>query len=60
MYNSQILCDRIRNLVKEKNIVQKEMLKNCGLNENALNQMSDKKGLSSFSLAKLQIISNVQ
>lgn len=47
MYNSQILCNRIRKLVKEKEIVQKEMLKNCGLNENALNQMSDKKGLSS-------------
>lgn len=53
MYNSQLLSSRIRTIVKEKGIVQKEMLKFCDLNENSLNQMSDKKGLSSFSLAKI-------
>lgn len=53
MYNSQILSTRIRKMVKEKGFVQKEMLSSCELNENSLNQMSDKKGLSSFSLAKI-------
>lgn len=53
MYTAQELATRIRNKVKEKGIVQKEMLKSCDLNENSLNQMSDKKGISSFSLAKI-------
>lgn len=53
MYNSHTLSTRIRNLVKEKGFVQKEMLSACELNENSLNQISDKKGLSSFSLAKI-------
>lgn len=53
MYNSHTLSTRIRSLVKEKGFVQKEMLSACELNENSLNQISDKKGLSSFSLAKI-------
>ena len=53
MYNAQTLSTRIRKMVKEKGFVQKEMLSSCELNENSLNQMSDKKGLSSFSLAKI-------
>lgn len=53
MYNAQTLSTRIRKMVKEKGFVQKEMLHACELNENSLNQMSDKKGLSSFSLAKI-------
>lgn len=53
MYSAQSLSSRIRAIVKEKGIIQKEMLKNCDLNENSLNQISDKKGLSSFSLAKI-------
>lgn len=53
MYDAQTLSTRIRKMVKEKGFVQKEMLRACDLNENSLNQMSDKKGLSSFSLAKI-------
>ena len=53
MYNAQNLTSNIRSKVKEKGIIQKDMLKECGLNENSLNQMSDKKGISSFSLAKI-------
>lgn len=53
MYNSQKLVENIKALAKSKNILVKEMLVDCGLNVNALNQMSDKKGISSFSLAKI-------
>ena len=53
MYNAQLLSTRIRKMVKEKGLLQKEMLSACELNENSLNQISDKKGLSSFSLAKI-------
>lgn len=53
MYNSQTLVENIKALAKSKNILVKEMLINCDLNVNALNQMSDKKGISSFSLARI-------
>ena len=53
MYNSQNLVENIKAIAKSKNILVKEMLTDCDLNVNALNQMSDKKGISSFSLAKI-------
>lgn len=53
MYNSQTLVENIKALAKSKNVLVKEMLIDCDLNVNALNQMSDKKGISSFSLAKI-------
>ncbi len=53
MYNSQILIENIRTQAKIKNILIRNMLKECGLNVNTISQISDKKGLSSFSLAKI-------
>lgn len=53
MYNSQNLVDKIRKTAKSKNILIKTMLDSCGLNVNTLSQVSNKKGLSSFSLAKI-------
>lgn len=53
MYTSNILVERIRLMIKEKQVTVKELLSSCELNENTLNQLSDKKGLSSFSLAKI-------
>lgn len=53
MYNSQNLVENIKAIAKSKNVLVKEMLTDCDLNVNALNQMSDKKGISSFSLAKI-------
>ena len=53
MYNSQETAKRIKQLAKEKNILIGDMLKSCDLSINSLNQASDKKGLSSFSLAKI-------
>lgn len=44
---------RIKDLAKKKNILIKTMLNDCGLSINTLSQISDKKGVSSFSLAKM-------
>ena len=53
VYNSQELVKNIKSLAKSKKVSTKQMLLDCDLNVNALNQMSDKKGISSFSLAKI-------
>lgn len=53
MYTAQILTERIKLALKNSGKKQKEVLLNCGANENTLNQLSDKKGLSSFTLAKI-------
>lgn len=53
MYNAQNLVQRIKNRAKEKNVLIKTMLSECELSVNAISQISDKKGLSSFSLAKI-------
>lgn len=53
MYKSQNLVERIKSAAKSKGIHVKELLSSCDLNPNTLNQISDKKGLSSFSLAKI-------
>lgn len=53
MYNSQELAQRIKDAAKQKNILVRDMLNTCELSINTLNQMSDAKGISSFSLAKI-------
>ncbi len=53
MYNSQDLVLRIKIRAKEKNVLIRDMLIACGLNINAISQISDKKGLSCFSLARI-------
>lgn len=53
MYNAQNLVYHIKQKAKQKNIYIKDMLEACDLNINALSQISDKKGLSSFSLARI-------
>ena len=53
MYDSQKLIERIKSVAKEKGVRVKNVLSACDLNPNTLNQISDKKGLSSFSLAKI-------
>lgn len=51
MYNAQTLVNNIKRQAKLKNILIRDMLAECDLNINSLSQISDKKGLSSFSLA---------
>lgn len=53
MYNSQNLVSRIKKKAKEKNILIRDMLTACDLSINAISQISDKKGLSCFSLARI-------
>lgn len=51
MYSAQTLVDNIKKQAKLKNVLIRDLLAECDLNVNALSQISDKKGLSSFSLA---------
>lgn len=53
MYNSNNLAARIKNRAKEQGVLLRDMLEACGLNINSLSQMTDKKGLSSFALARI-------
>ena len=53
MYNAQELVQRIKNQAKQQNILIRDMLLACDLNINAISQINDKKGMASFSLAKI-------
>ena len=53
MYNSNNLANRIKNRAKEQSILLRDLLESCELNINSLSQMTDKKGLSSFALARI-------
>ena len=53
MYNAQILAQRIKDQAKQQNILIRDMLSACDLSINAISQITDKKGLSCFSLARI-------
>ena len=53
MYHAQELVQRIKNRAKQQNVLIRDMLSACDLSINAISQISDKKGLSSFSLARI-------
>lgn len=53
MYNSQTTKDRIKSLCKQNKIRMEELLIECNLGVNAIRQISDEKGMASFSLAKI-------
>lgn len=53
VYSAEVLSDRIKALARKRGVMLKDVLSACDLNINSLSQMSDKKGLSSFSLAKI-------
>jgi len=53
MYSAETLSNRIKALARERGVMLKDILSACDLNINSLSQMSDKKGLSSFSLGKI-------
>lgn len=53
MYNAQSVVENIQAALKASGISQKKMLADCGISENALNQMNDKRGMSSFYLARI-------
>lgn len=53
MYTAQELVERIKEQARIQDELIKDILAACDLNVNSLSQMTDKKGLSSFSLAKI-------
>lgn len=52
-YNAKRLSEYIKTYAKEQGIRIRDLLEACNLNINTLSQMTDKKGLSCFSLAKI-------
>lgn len=53
MCNAQTLINNIKNRAKQRNVIIRDMLNECGLSINAISQITDKKGISSFSLARI-------
>ena len=53
MYTSDNLSARIEIQLNKKKIKKITMLTECGCNRNTLTQMTDKKGLSCFTLARI-------
>ena len=53
MYTASLLSDRIKSQAKSKGIKLKDMLVELELNINTISQISDKKGLSCFPLARI-------
>lgn len=53
MYIAQTVKDRIKFLCKRKKIDMETMLVECSLGVNSIRQITDTKGMASFSLAKI-------
>ena len=53
MYNAADIVSRIKQQAKTKDVKLRDMLVACDMGINALSQISDKKGLSSTSLARI-------
>lgn len=53
MYIAQTTKERIKLMCKNKKINAKQMLIECSLGANAIQQINDTKGMASFSLAKI-------
>ena len=53
MYFAQTTKERIKLICKKRNINAKQMLSDCSLGANAIQQINDTKGMASFSLAKI-------
>jgi hypothetical protein len=53
MYKAQITKSRIKDMCKNKGVSMSVMLSECSLGVNAIRQINDTKGMSSFALAKI-------
>lgn len=53
MYIAQTTKNRIKQICKDKKLNAKQMLLDCSLGANAIQQINDTKGMASFSLAKI-------
>lgn len=52
-YTAKQLAEYIKKSAKQQDIRLRDLLESCNLNINTLSQMTDKKGISCFSLAKI-------
>lgn len=53
MYNAQETRGRIKELCKVKKVRMEALLAECELGVNAIRQINDKKGMASYSLARI-------
>jgi len=53
MYNAQETKNRIKDLCKSRKVSMDMLLTGCDLGVNAIRQINDKKGMASYSLAKI-------
>ena len=53
MYDSHNIATTIKTIAKEKNIVIKQMLSDCGLGSNTMSAMYHGKSIASDSLARI-------
>ena len=59
MYTAQLTKERIKALCKNKKTSMEDVLVECSLGVNAIRQISDTKGMSSVSLAKIADVLDV-
>ena len=53
MYSAKTTKQRIKELAKQRKVNMESVLETCELGVNAIRQINDKKGMASFSLAKI-------
>ncbi len=53
MYNAQETKQRIKLLCKAQKVSMEKLIVECGLGVNAIRQINDKKGMASYSLARI-------
>lgn len=53
MYNAESVIERIDCAIKAKGTTKAQMCRDIGINRNTINSMTDKKGISSFDLARI-------
>jgi len=57
-YLAQTTKERIKQLCKTKKVNMEDVAKQCSLGINSIRQINDKKGMASFSLAKIADVLN--
>ncbi len=53
MYSAQLTIERIQTAIKRNNTTQKKLSADLEINENTIKRMTDNKGISSFTLARI-------
>lgn len=53
MYSAQLTIERIQTAIKHNNTTQKKLSADLEINENTIKRMTDNKGISSFTLARI-------